>query len=99
MSRPGVPIAWAEMVESSRRIDTCRGGAKADATEPGCRPLNQAGNSIWCGPTAGTSPPPGRPAFTTLRSTGHGVHVHRTNISSAGGFPNWSRRSFNQSPT
>jgi hypothetical protein len=25
-------------------------------------------------------PPPGRPAFTTLRSSGQGVHVHRTNI-------------------
>src|SRR5688572_33494389 len=29
-------------------------------------------------------PPPGRPAFTTLRSSGQWVHVHRTNIASFG---------------
>ena len=29
-------------------------------------------------------PPPGRPAFTTLRSSGQCVHVHRTNIASFG---------------
>jgi hypothetical protein len=36
-------------------------------------------------------PPPGRPAFTTLRSSGQWVHVHRTNIASFGP-PRGSRR-------
>jgi hypothetical protein len=64
-------------------IDTCRAVLRPMLLRPGCQLILAPG-----GPTAGT---PGRcaaspwsAAFTTLRSSCQGGHVHRTNIASVG---------------
>jgi hypothetical protein len=77
------PAGYNDVASTALRL---LAGALRDS--PGSR--EQSAVNAWLGradrrySSTFAPPPPGRPAFTTLRSSGQWVHVHRTNIAPFG---------------
>jgi hypothetical protein len=83
MRQRSPPAGYNDVASTALRL---LAGALRDS--PGSR--EQSAVNAWLGRAdrrysrTFAPPPPGRPAFTTLRSSGQWVHVHRTNIAPFG---------------